>query len=477
MKQTEKSNRLPLLGMLLTTILVLGGLYALRWWTINRADIYTQRALAAGAQGNWAEAETLGRQAEMAGAADVLNRLTYDRAASLFEAGDYEAARRLYAELGNYGESVRQIMACDYQKAVALAGSGDYEAARDLFLAVAGYEDALFQADLCRYTMAEQLLAAGDQEAARQNFLALGNFRDAPARAQALTKETRGEEEQDISTIHVPENTPEIIPIQEQLAAARDGLQSRRLAAGQGHALFLTEDGTVRAAGVNDRGQCDVQGWADVVAVAAGYAHSLGLTADGRVLAAGDNSCGQCDTGEWTDVVRIFCGPWDSFGLTADGSMLHCGFTDTSALTGWTGLSALASGNGILFALRENGTLLCSRPDQTVGWLDLCDLAAAGYNPVGLNKDGTLLSDRRDLSLWTDVVAIDSSAALLVGLKLDGTLLVEPLLPVNDELLSALRNETDIVGFSVAGTYVLLLHKDGTFTAPGASFDPGPFNG
>ena len=63
MKQTEKSNRLPLLGMLLTTILVLGGLYALRWWTINRADIYTQRALAAGAQGNWAEAETLGRQA------------------------------------------------------------------------------------------------------------------------------------------------------------------------------------------------------------------------------------------------------------------------------------------------------------------------------------------------------------------------------------------------------------------------------
>ena len=471
MEQNAKTCRLPLFGMLLTTVLVLGGLFGLHWWLDNRADIYAQRALAAAWQEDWVQAEDWARKAEAAGAAGVTDKLTYDRATALFEAGEYAAARQLYGELGSYREASRQIMACDYRQAEALYEAGDFEAARNAFLTVAGYEDALVRADLCLYATAEQLLRNGDREAALQAFLALGNFQDAPAQAQALAQELKGEEEPTAS-----DQASEPLSLQDQLTEARNGLQNHRLAAGQGHALFLMEDGSVRAAGANDRGQCDVQGWADVTAVAAGYAHSLGLTADGRVLATGDDSQGQCDTRDWANVTKIFCGPWDSFGLTQDGKWLHCGFTETSALTGWTGLSCLAPGNGVLFALRQNGTLLSSRPDQTQNWYSLVDLTAAGHVPVALQRDGTVLAAHRDLSSWTEVLSLRSSAALLAGLKLDGTLLVEPLLPTDDGLLAALRAETDVTGFALAGTYALLLHADGTLSAPGAPFDIRPFS-
>ena len=193
MDQNAKRDRLPLFGMLLTTVLVLGGLLGLHWWIAHRADIYAQRALAASWREDWDAAETWARDAEAVGASGVLDKVIYDRATALFEAGDFAAARQLYAELGAYREAARQIMACDYKQAEALEAAGDYEAARDAFLAVAGYEDALNRADRCRYALAEALLGDGDTEAAFQSFLALGNFQDAPQRAQALAQELTGE--------------------------------------------------------------------------------------------------------------------------------------------------------------------------------------------------------------------------------------------------------------------------------------------
>jgi hypothetical protein len=470
MEQNAKQNKLPLLGMIVTTALVLGALCALLWWSTHRWSVYARRAMAAAARQDWAAAESWGQKAESAGAADVLNEIAAQKADALFESGDYDAARALYGTLGD----ARQVMACAYRQAEALEAAGDLTAARDGFLSAAGYEDALQRADRCRYALAEAALAAGDQQAAFDGFLALGDFEDAPDRARALAVALTGEANEEDALLSAQGYTPEVLSLQEQLQQKRDGLLSRRLAAGHAHALLLLEDGTVRAAGDNGSGQCDVSDWKGVVAVAAGYAHSLGLTGDGRVLAAGNDEYGQCDVSDWRDVVSIYCGPFDSYGVTRDGTMLHTGFKDLSALAGWTGVQRVSAGDGVLFALRENGSVLSSLPDQVPSWQDALGLAAAGHAPVGLKKDGTLLSADRDLSAWTDVVAIDSSAALLVGLRLDGTLLVEPLLMADEGLLTALRAEETVVGLSVAGTYALLLHEDGTLTAPGASFDLSP---
>lgn len=470
MEQNPQPNKLPLLGMIVTTALVLGALCALLWWSTHRWEVYARRAMAAAAQGDWTLAEAWGQKAENAGADDVLNEIAAQRADALFEGGDYDAARALYGTLGN----ARQVMACAYRQAEVWEEAGDLTAARDAFLSAAGYEDALTRADRCRYALAEAALAAGDQQAAFDGFLALGDFEDAPQRARTLAVAITGQEDEETALLYAQGYTPEALSLQEQLQQRRDTLQSRRLAAGRGHALLLTEDGTVKAAGDNGSGQCDVNQWQDVVAVAAGYAHSLGLTADGRVLAAGNDDYGQCDVGDWQDVVEIRCGPWDSYGVTRDGTLLHTGYRDLSALSGWTGVRRVSSGDGVLLALRENGSVLSSLPDQTPDWQDVLDLAAAGHAPAGLKRDGTLLCVNRDLSAWTDVVAIDSSATLLVGLRLDGTLLVEPLLMVDEGLLSALRAEGNVIGLSVAGTYALLLHEDGTLTAPGAGFDLSP---
>ena len=55
--------------------------------------------------------------------------------------------------------------------------------------------------------------------------------------------------------------------------------------------------------GYNDYGQCDVDGWTDIVAVSAGDYHTVGLKADGTVVAVGYNDNGQCDVDGWTDIL------------------------------------------------------------------------------------------------------------------------------------------------------------------------------
>ena len=233
----------------------------------------------------------------------------------------------------------------------------------------------------------------------------------------------------------------------------------------------MTATGTVLSAGDNSLGQCETGNWQQVVALAAGYDHTLGLTADGRVLSAGDNGCGQCETADWADVVQIFCGPWDSFGLRSDGTMLHCGFLDLSALSGWTGVRSLCAGERVLLAVRQNGSLLSSHAEAGKGWRNLYMACPTGFTAAGLKTDGTLLADNLDLSAWEDVAAIYSSATLLVGIPLDGALLIEPLLPADPAFLADLAAEQDVAGLALSGTFALVLHGDGTLTAPGAPAD------
>ena len=88
--------------------------------------------------------------------------------------------------------------------------------------------------------------------------------------------------------------------------------------------MGLRADGTVLAVGDNEEGQCDVNGWKDVVAIAAGSSHTAGLRVDGSVLAAGYNEDGQCDVNDWKDVVAIAAGS-HTVGLRADGTVLAAG--------------------------------------------------------------------------------------------------------------------------------------------------------
>lgn len=87
------------------------------------------------------------------------------------------------------------------------------------------------------------------------------------------------------------------------------------VAAGQEHIVGLKPDGTLSALHYGQmayevggfpnntyKGEADVFGWTDIVAVAAADRQTIALKSDGTVLAAGDNSKGECDVSGWSNI-------------------------------------------------------------------------------------------------------------------------------------------------------------------------------
>ena len=183
-----------------------------------------------------------------------------------------------------------------------------------------------------------------------------------------------------------------------RLASERERISKYRVlfSAGYWHTVGLKADGTVVAVGYNDKGQCDFEGWKDIVAVSAGYWHTVGLKADGTVVAVGDNDKGRCDVEGWKDIVAVSVG-WDyTVGLKADGSVVAAGSNDQGQcdVAGWTDIAAVSAGTFHTVGLKADGTVV-----------------AVGYNGGG----------RCDVAGWKDIVAVSAGGLYTVGLKADGT--------------------------------------------------------
>lgn len=155
-----------------------------------------------------------------------------------------------------------------YNGAVALMETAQYEEAIAAFEAMDGYKDSADMIWECSYRSAELRFAEGDIAHAALLFASL-DYKDSHTRSMELW---------------------ETIAVRETIAA------------GSLHTVGLKADGTVVAVGENDRGQCAVSKWTDIVAIAAGDYHTVGLKADGTVVAVGNNKHGQCNLSEWTDI-------------------------------------------------------------------------------------------------------------------------------------------------------------------------------
>lgn len=70
------------------------------------------------------------------------NLTNYKTATELLDSGEFEAAREMFAALGDYEDSAAMITECDYQQAIALLKSGEFETAREMFLALGDYKDS-----------------------------------------------------------------------------------------------------------------------------------------------------------------------------------------------------------------------------------------------------------------------------------------------------------------------------------------------
>lgn len=136
----------------------------------------------------------------------------------------------------------------------------------------------------------------------------------------------------------------------------------------------------------------------DIVDVAIGAAHSAVLTEDGQVKAWGMNTQGQLDVPEGLDnVVKIVASSWATLALKIDGTVVGWGSNENHLLDipeGLSNVAALAVSPRFAVALQENGSLALwgSPPILPDGLPPISKIFAHSRSLRIITEDGTLLS-------------------------------------------------------------------------------------
>ena len=336
------------------------------------------------------------------------------------------------------------IPSANYSKAEKLLTAGDYDSAVTAFAELGSYQDAAKGKAYCE---AELFLQEGDTAQAAMLFGKSGGYQDAQERSMSLW-----------DTIAV----------------------RTTLATGEAHTAALKTDGTVIAVGDNDDGQCDVSGWADIVAISAGSYYTVGLKADGTVVAVGNNKNRQCDVSEWTDIVAIDAAYNHTVGLKADGTVVAAGVQ--CDVSNWTDIVAISDGYAYIVGLKADGTVVVADhnvPAETTfryvegnvsDWTDIEAISLGRGNKVGLKSNRSVVAvgdnsyGQCDVSGWADIVAISAGDSHTVGLKADGTVVA---VGNNDDGQCNVSGWTGIAAICAGDEHTIGLKADGTMVAVG----------
>ncbi len=102
----------------------------------------------------------------------------YSKAKELYESGDYNEAKAIFEELGDFENSSEYTSKCNYQNAKLLLESGNYDEAKSIFDSLNDYKDSSKLADKCSYQKAQNLLENGSYDEAKEIFEGLGDYED-----------------------------------------------------------------------------------------------------------------------------------------------------------------------------------------------------------------------------------------------------------------------------------------------------------
>lgn len=103
--------------------------------------------------------------------------------------------------------------------------------------------------------------------------------------------------------------------------AARNWDNIVAIETGNDHIVGLKSNGTVVAAGQNTQGECDVEGFLDIVSIYARENSTIGIDKFGRVWTAGDIKVAS-EVEVWTDVKEAIYSANVMYGLKNDGSIV-----------------------------------------------------------------------------------------------------------------------------------------------------------
>lgn len=255
-----------------------------------------------------------------------------------------------------------------------------------------------------------------------------------------------------------------------------NGIKTGKLAAGEFHTVWVSDDGTV--AGFGEPAAVEgVENWSDIVKVAA-WKTTLGLKFDGTVVGNTYNYWNP--VAGWSDIVDIDASEYNIAGLTSQGTVVAVatgafgqkyGQCDVSQ---WTDIVDIAVGERNIYGLRDNGTVLTSGKDRIHQgnlsmWRDITAISAGKHHVVGLKNDGTVVArgvpEYCDVSHWKNIVAVAAGGTHTVGLREDGTVIA-----TGDNAFGQCNvgGWTDIVAIDAGEFHTVGMRSDGTIVTTGS---------
>lgn len=267
----------------------------------------------------------------------------------------------------------------------------------------------------------------------------------------------------------------------------------KKIAAGKGITVAVRQDGGIAAAG-NAPAVNEIKGWSGVSSVRNSLNAMMGFRDDGTFMGYGYNLWGYGNHGDIFQgmsgmaVADVACGGYHTAAVMDNGTFRSCGnkiysSADSAAMKNVTKVTA--SSNGITAGLKADGSLAViglwdnvTKRFNKEEWHDLVDIEFSGLVLVGLKSDGTILitsfsvedeNQYQDAFGWTDIVAMSVNQNLLLGLKSDGTVVA---CGKNDCGQCDVGGWTDIVAVAAGYTHAVGVKSDGTVVAAGKYDDP-----
>ena len=281
----------------------------------------------------------------------------------------------------------------------------------------------------------------------------------------------------------IEEKSYELQPKRDRVLLAKN-----MVSVGSFHTVALKSNGTVVATGRNDSGQCNVEGWNNIIAISTGEDHTVGLKKNGTVVATkyiGDPEkyCGQCEVNEWKEIIAISAGAAHTVGLKKDGTVIATGDNEDGQcnVKQWKNIVAISAGIRITVGLKKDGTVVAVGNNRygecnVENMSDIVSVAARSGRTVGIRADGALIAtkntyvekikgfDHYPPCGWKDLLCVDIGYYWIAAIRSDFTVAVMGTDFFYDQEVS---EWTDIVGVAVGLYHMVGLRANGTLVAVG----------
>ena len=400
----------------------------------------------------------------------------YSEAEKLFEDGNYLEAAEAFRLLGSFEESETKCTESLYAYAISLFNSEDYEEAFAIFQELKGYEKSdLYVADitlLLQKKMQERIFNEArrlfDNDEYSSALAELSKIEDYPGSSKLKQECTDRLSRLKLShtfsagihgTVAIKQGG-ELAYIGGEMATQVEPLIGQdivSIACFGVVTIGLTRDGHVVTTDLSDTDvYVNVSDWKDIIAIDAGRAHVVGLTNDGEVKCSGHNGDKQCNVKDWEDdcIVAIATGWRHTVGLTSE---------KTVKITGHVGNKQrrdVELWTDIVAIAAGGGSIDSEGNGHTVGLKSNGHVVAAGDNKFG--QCDVYGED------WENIIAIAAGDWHTVGLKSDGTVVATGSLDPNKPSAACdVDDWKNIVAIDASTGYTLGLTADGVLKATG----------